>query len=111
MSHSNPEVLTPFLSNHLIPNESLSLGAHYSFRTCGPSRASLMTGRFGYRVSQQNPADWNGVVGVNMNFTIMAEMLKKEPELAVEYTNPKPYATHFVGKWVSCFVLRWDMFG
>ena len=40
----NPHVSTPFLDAH-VPMQALTLERHYAYTWCGPSRASLLTGR------------------------------------------------------------------
>ena len=49
----NPDQPTPFLDK--LVKEGTELMRHYTFRVCGPSRASLMTGRLPAHVSKRQP--------------------------------------------------------
>ncbi len=92
---TDKEVVTPNIDALAI--SGLQLDQHYTFRVCGPSRSSLMTGRFPIHVNDDtdakltayNPEDKiSGYYGIPRNMTGIAAKMKKAG-----------YATHQVGKW------------
>ena len=95
--HRNPptkEVVTPNFDN--LVKEGLELDQHYAYKSCSPSRSSLMSGRLPVHVNDQNypptihnPDDkMSGFAGIPRNMTGLATKLQEAG-----------YATHQVGKW------------
>jgi arylsulfatase I/J len=88
-------IRTPTI-DRLATEEGLRLDQHYTGMVCGPSRASLMSGRLPIHVNVDNgePILWNplnpiaGYQGIPPAMTGVAEKLKQGN-----------YATHHVGKW------------
>ena len=94
-SPDNPLVHTPTLDK--LAHEGIRLDRHYSYRICGPSRASILSGRLAVHVQTDNGGGigaWNpsdpisGYAGIPRNMTTMASKLKSAG-----------YATHAIGKW------------
>jgi len=89
-----PETHTPNIDK--LAKKGVKLSRHYTYRICGPSRASLQSGRFAVHVNVyntgvtvKNPKDpVSGYTGVPRNMTVFARKLKDAG-----------YATHMVGKW------------
>ena len=84
--HVNGEIESPHLAS--FAKQGVVLSQYYAYRYCGPSRASLLTGRLpGHGISEAmfSPATPNGY---NANLTLLPAKLK-----AVGYK------THAVGKW------------
>ena len=65
-------------------NDGLTLGRHYAFSWCAPSRRSFLSGRLPHNVLQ----DDQGCRGIPLEMTIFPETLKRAG-----------YSTHFIGKW------------
>ena len=84
VGYRNPHMLTPTLDS--LRACGLTLENFYSFKACGPSRASILTGRYPFRMGIYSNEDINN--GVPTNFTFLPEILKAAG-----------YATHAVGKW------------
>ena len=88
-------IRTPTI-DRLATEEGLQLDQHYAHLACGPSRASLMSGRLPVHVNIDNgePTLWNplnevaGYQGIPPAMTGIAQKLKEGN-----------YATHQVGKW------------
>ena len=78
-----------FSSPHL--DRLRACGVHldqfYAFKACAPSRASLLTGRYPFRIGVYQNADIDAG-GVPSNFTFLPELLRRDG-----------FATHVVGKW------------
>ena len=84
--HVNAEIISPALAR--FATEGLVLSQYYAYRYCGPSRASLLTGRLpghGIAESMFSHATPNGY---NANLTMLPAKLKAQG-----------YATHAIGKW------------
>ena len=93
-SGRGPYVSTPFLDS-LVPTQALTLERHYAWAVCGPSRASLLTGRvppragyYGLRHSN-NLGDYYGAPPA---MTLLPEKLSSAG-----------YRTGFAGKWDAGF--------
>jgi len=92
--HGNKEVLTPNIDS--LANEYLELDRFYAWRECGPSRASLLSGRLPPHVTlfngenkRHNPKDLlNGYAGISLGMSTIGDKLK-----GLGYRNV------FVGKW------------
>ncbi|XP_050679901.1 arylsulfatase I isoform X1 [Leptidea sinapis] len=85
--HGSNELRTPNID--ALASSGLSLHNYYVAPICTPSRASLMTGKYGIHTGMQH-----GVIygmeprGLPLSETILPQYLKKEG-----------YSTHLVGKW------------
>ena len=91
--HVNAEIISPALAR--FATEGLVLSQYYAYRYCGPSRASLLTGRLpghGIAESMFSHATPNGY---NANLTMLPAKLKAQG-----------YATHAIGKWHCGFWQR-----
>ena len=91
--HVSGEIRTPALARFAASGVSLSNFIAYKY--CGPSRASLLTGRLpGHGISEQmwSPAER---AGYNANLTMLPARLKS-----------LGYATHAFGKWHCGFYSR-----
>ena len=95
--HRDPptkEVITPNIDG--LVREGLELDQHYAYKSCSPSRCSLMTGRLPVHVNDRNlhPIRYNpkdsvsGFAGIPRQMTGLAAKLRSAG-----------YATHQVGKW------------
>ena len=95
------EVVTPNI-DRLCKEEGIELNNFYAHAVCGPSRASLLSGRFPIHVSVDNgdvtmndPSEkLDGYAGIPPPMTGMAEKLKTAG-----------YATHQIGKWDAGMVV------
>eukprot|EP00656_Telonema_subtile_P028759 TRINITY_DN3136_c0_g1_i2.p1 TRINITY_DN3136_c0_g1~~TRINITY_DN3136_c0_g1_i2.p1 ORF type:complete len:542 (+),score=101.85 TRINITY_DN3136_c0_g1_i2:174-1799(+) len=83
------KTLTPAM-NKLIQSGVL-LEDFHTFKICGPSRASTMTGRYPFNVGFYGDGDAQHI----SNFTALPELLK-----------PLNYSTHAIGKWDVGYVVR-----
>lgn len=71
------------------------LDRHYTFHSCGPSRASLLTGRVpGHGIWNDNP-EFMVRTGVNLDARMLPAMLKRAG-----------YKSHHIGKWHQGFYNR-----
>jgi arylsulfatase I/J len=103
--HRNPaicEVDTPNI-DRLAKEEGIEINNFYAHTVCGPSRASLLSGRFLIHVSVDNGdvtmndvsnADGDGYAGIPPMMTSIARKLQMAE-----------YATHQVGKWDAGMVV------
>jgi len=73
---------TPIMDG--LVQDGVWLKQHYTFRFCGPSRSSFLSGRFPIHVTQNNC----DLCGVPVGMTTIADVLQKAG-----------YATHHSGKW------------
>eukprot|EP00931_Biecheleriopsis_adriatica_P077520 TRINITY_DN51070_c0_g1_i1.p1 TRINITY_DN51070_c0_g1~~TRINITY_DN51070_c0_g1_i1.p1 ORF type:complete len:701 (-),score=165.81 TRINITY_DN51070_c0_g1_i1:69-2171(-) len=88
------EVYTPAIDS--LVDDGIALERHYSYRICGPSRSSLLSGRLGAHVLAKNVAvtaqnkedPVSGFAGIPRNMTGMGAKVKAGG-----------YKTHYVGKW------------
>jgi arylsulfatase B len=84
--HMNSEISSPTLQRFAA--EGITLSSYYAYKYCGPSRASLLTGRFpGHGISEgmfssASPRAYNG------NLTLLPAKLRTVG-----------YRTHGIGKW------------
>ena len=81
----NPNISSPTFDQ--MASNGVILDRHYVFKFCSPSRASFLSGRFPHHAHQFNIKQ-NVPFGLNLNFTILPQKLKKAG-----------YATHMMGKW------------
>ncbi|XP_077991635.1 arylsulfatase B-like [Glandiceps talaboti] len=87
IGYNNPYVITPTLDN--LAREGIILNQFYAISTCSPTRASLMSGYYAYRVGFQNCGLSSTVPkGLSLNFTLLPERLRQ-----------LGYSTYMVGKW------------
>lgn len=94
-SGRGPQVSSPFLDS-LVPTEALQLNRHYAWAVCGPSRASLLTGRVPPRAGYYGLRHSNNLgayYGAPTAMTLLPEKLQAEG-----------YRTGFAGKWDAGFV-------
>lgn len=71
--------------------EGIFLSSFHTFKICGPSRASTMTGRYPFNVGFYG----DGKAQHISNFTTTAQVLQQEG-----------YATHAIGKWDVGYVVK-----
>ena len=86
LGYVNPEIISPRLDS--LARCGIRLETFYTFKTCAPSRASMLTGRYPFRVGVYSNQDIDSH-GVPSNFTMLPALLKQLGH----------YATHAVGKW------------
>ena len=72
VGYHNPQMLTPNLDG--LRACGVELDSFYSFKTCGPSRASILTGRYPFSLGVYSNEDISN--GVPTNFTLLPEILK-----------------------------------
>ena len=82
---------TPSLDS-LLFDRGLFLTDFYTFKICGPSRASTMTGRYPFNVGFYG----DGLDQHITNYTTIPELLKKK----------RGYKTHGIGKWDVGYVVK-----
>ena len=82
---TNRRARTPHL--HKLRQSGVDLTNLYSFKACGPSRASLLSGRYPFHMGIYSNADIDSH-GVPSNFSFLPALLKR-----------RGYATHAIGKW------------
>lgn len=85
VGYQNPQAISPNIDN--LADDGIKLERHYVFHMCGPTRASMMSGRLPYHVTQRNGNDLNSTFGVDLRMTFMPAKLKQAG-----------YATSMVGK-------------
>jgi hypothetical protein len=82
----------PFVSPTIdsLMDEGVSFSNYYSNELCAPSRASLMTGRYAFRLGFQNATSENGLHSeLDLNEVTMGQEMQSAG-----------YKTYIIGKWV-----------
>lgn len=91
----NPHVSTPFLDAH-VPSQALTLERHYAYTWCGPSRASLLTGRVPPRAGvSTHSGEMSTFFGPPTEMTLLPRRLRAAG-----------YSTAFAGKWDAGMLYR-----
>ncbi|KAJ2952210.1 hypothetical protein O0L34_g4489 [Tuta absoluta] len=85
--HGSNQVLTPNID--LLAYTGLALERYYTHCVCTPSRAALLTGKYGHTTGTQGYPLTNGE---NRSLPLSEKLLP-------EYLKELGYATHLVGKW------------
>ena len=86
LGYVNPDLVTPRLDT--LARSGVRLDTFYTFKTCAPTRASMLTGRYPFRVGVYSNQDVDSY-GVPSNFTLAPALLRQLGD----------YATHAIGKW------------
>ena len=86
LGYVNPDLVTPRLDT--LARSGVRLDTFYTFKTCAPTRASMLTGRYPFRVGVYSNQDVDSY-GVPSNFTMAPALLRELGD----------YATHAIGKW------------
>ena len=86
---TNPDIPTPNLKG--LMNSGVRLGSYYTQTVCSPTRSSLMTGRFPFRMGMQHMTtiDPASTAHLPLDTPTLPEMLKAQSN----------YETHMIGKW------------
>lgn len=73
----NPDLFTPTL-DRLATKQGVILENFYTYRFCSPTRGSLLTGRFPYKLQspETNFIPWSKPVGTHLGFTMLPAKLK-----------------------------------
>jgi arylsulfatase A-like enzyme len=84
----NPTLATPSIDS--LKDSGIFLDKHYVYKFCSPTRGSMMSGRYPFRMGnmRSNFIPWSRPDGLNLNFTLLPQHLKT-----------LGYETHHVGKW------------
>lgn len=84
----NHELKTPTLDS--LAEVGVVLNDHYTYRVCAPSRGSLLTGRFPFKLSatRNNYSPSTVLDGIDLSYTFLPEKLRNAS-----------YINHHVGKW------------
>ena len=95
----NDEQLTPTLDE--LASTGLVLTSHYTYKYCAPTRGSVLTGRFPFKLTapEHNFIPWWLPVGTNLSYTMLPAKLKQAK-----------YATHHIGKVSTDIVLTPDSY-
>ena len=77
VGYRNPELHTPNLNR--LASSGARLEDFYTDTNCAPARASLLTGRFSFKLlaSHSNFAGYRAEVGTHLNYTLLPEHLRK----------------------------------
>ena len=88
--YANPEARTPTLNRLAL--EGVRLERHYVYKFCSPTRGSLLSGRYPFRLgnTRSNFIPWSRPDCLNTQFDLLPQRL-----------NRLGYKTAHVGKWVS----------
>ena len=88
VGYRNPDLKTPAID--ALAATGLRLESFYTHRLCGPSRASLLTGRMPYKLeaTRTNFVEFWEESGTELEYTMLPEHLRRQG-----------YSTHLVGKW------------
>jgi arylsulfatase A-like enzyme len=88
----NPSMLTPTLDK--LVADGVELKEYYTFKVCGPSRSSILTGRYPFNVGYYgNPG--NNRIHVPLNFSLTSDALQQHG-----------FRTHAIGKWHVGFAAK-----
>jgi arylsulfatase B len=92
VGYHNNQLLTPNLDQ--LAANGLRISSFYAYRLCGPSRASLLTGRMPYKLeaTRTNFIEFWEESGTELSYTMLPEQLRRQG-----------YSTHLVGKWHQGF--------
>ncbi len=88
VAFNNPNVKGPRVQE--LRDEGIYLNRHYVYKFCSPTRGSLLTGRYPWRLGslKSNFIPWSRPDGLSLGYDLLSQRLKR-----VGYT------THHVGKW------------
>ena len=88
--YRNAQLVTPALD--ALAAEGVILDNHYTYKYCSPTRGSLLTGRWPFKLesTRNNLIPFSQEDGLNLNLTLLPQRLKAA---AV------PYSTNHIGKW------------
>lgn len=89
------EILTPYIDN--LAYTGLILNQYYAQKSCTPSRAAFLSGRYPCSIGMQHLLRDEATYGLPLKHKIISQQFKK-------YTN---YTTHAIGKWHAGFY-TWD---
>ncbi len=86
---NNDTAITPVLSE--LANKGVVFDRAWAYPVCTPTRASMMTGRYGFRTGMGHVVSGSNTNQLNLSETSIASILRNQ-------TAPQ-YATGLVGKW------------
>ena len=100
MPIDHPDLITPAL-DQLALKEGVILENFYTYKYCAPTRGSVLTGRFPFKLTapEHNFIPWWLPVGTNLSYTMLPAKLKQAK-----------YATHHIGKVSTDIVLTPDSY-